>query len=141
MATPIADCDTPNERAYRASAGTIPPKPSWLTAISTHIQRRMRSKRDRGIAATALELGSCWSMRNSNTGSRASKYAGTIEILFIRAPSGPVDRWARQSSLASRQPGDDRSARGEILRARQRRRRAKQPPAADDRPLADVKTT
>src|SRR5262252_6331953 len=102
MATPIADCDTPNERAYRARAGTIPPKPSWLTAISTHIQTRMRSERDRGIATTTLELGSCWSMRNSNTGSRDPKQGGTVEILVIRSLSGPAIRWWRLENHAHR---------------------------------------
>jgi len=62
----------------------------------------MRSERDRGIAATTLELGSCWSMRNSNTGSRDPKQGGTVEILVIRSLSGPAIRWWRLENHAHR---------------------------------------
>src|SRR5579872_6257242 len=35
---PIADAGTPKLAAYSGVTGTIEPNPSWLTAISTHIQ-------------------------------------------------------------------------------------------------------
>src|SRR5262245_23811478 len=44
MARPMADCETPNERANSASTGMTAPNPSWLIAIIAHIQIRMRSR-------------------------------------------------------------------------------------------------
>jgi len=42
IVSPIAAGETPKLAAYSGATGTTDPNPSWLTAIRTHIQTRIR---------------------------------------------------------------------------------------------------